>query len=44
MKWHNGRIEMRYKLFLASVAIALAGCHTDKSVLVGIYSLLKEGE
>lgn len=29
---------MRYKLFLASIAIALAGCHTDKSALVGIYS------
>ena len=29
---------MRYKLFLVSVAIALAGCHTDKSALVGVYS------
>lgn len=29
---------MRHKILLASIAIALAGCKTDKSALVGIYS------
>ena len=29
---------MRQKILLASIAIALAGCKTDKSALVGIYS------
>ena len=29
---------MRHKIFLASVAIALAGCEMDKSALVGVYS------
>ena len=29
---------MRHKILLASIALALAGCKTDKSALVGIYS------
>ncbi|MBR1920429.1 MAG: hypothetical protein IJ829_00335 [Kiritimatiellae bacterium] len=29
---------MRHEILLASVALALAGCETDKSALVGVYS------
>ena len=29
---------MRHKILWVSIALALAGCKTDKSALVGIYS------